>query len=376
MQPLVRLRRLPPRVADGLLAVLVLALCVTTIVVQHHSASGLGYLEAVIISGAVVFRRSYPWTALAVALTAFAAYALLAGHEVDNSATLVPVLLLTYSLGRHADSRRIAAAVPVVVPAFAANALYSADGFLNEFAFDLLVATTLPIAAGVVLRRRSALVAELHAQRGELERERDARVRDAAIAERVRIARELHDVVVHDVSEMVVQAAAAREIVRAQPQVAADVIARVEGAGRGALDELRRALGVLRADDRGMALEPQPTLAGLRALVGRTRGEVSLELDAALDRLPADLQLTVYRIVEDVLAEGAGEPGRGEVRVTRDAVAVTVQVSHAGPPPGAAGLGAMRQRVEIFSGELDISGDERTGSRVWARLPVPVTVTG
>jgi signal transduction histidine kinase len=61
------------------------------------------------------------------------------------------------------------------------------------------------------------------------------------------------------------------------------------------------------------------------------------------------------------------------VRVTRDAGAVTVDVRHAGPPPGAAGLGAMRQRVEIFSGELDISGDERTGSRVWARLPVPVT---
>jgi signal transduction histidine kinase len=376
MQRLRRIRNMPPLLADGLLAALVLALCVTTLLVEHHSASALGYPEAVLISGAIVFRRSHPWTALAVALGAFANYALLAGHEVDNSATLLPVLVLTYSLGRHGDSRRIAAAVPVVVPAFAANAYHSADGFLNELAFDLLVATALPVAAGVVLRRRSALVAELQAQRGELERERDARVRDAAIAERVRIARELHDVVVHDVSEMVVQAAAAREIVRAQPQVAADVIAKVEGAGRGALDELRRALGVLRADDRGMALEPQPTLAGLRALVGRTRGEVHLELDPALERLPADLQLTVYRIVEDILADGAGDPGRGEVRVSRDADAVTVDARHAGPPPGAAGLGAMRQRVEIFAGELDISGDEQTGSRVWARLPVPVTVTG
>jgi signal transduction histidine kinase len=64
------------------------------------------------------------------------------------------------------------------------------------------------------------------------------------------------------------------------------------------------------------------------------------------------------------------------VHVTRDEEAVTVEVEHAGDPPNAAGLGAMRQRVEIFSGELDISADERTGSRVWARLPLPVSVSG
>jgi signal transduction histidine kinase len=376
MQRLTRLRDVPAPVADALLALLVLVTGLAALVPNHPELPGLSYAAAVVTSGAVAFRRSHPWSAVVVALTAFAIHAVVVGHHVDNSATLLAVLVLMYSLGRHADTRRIAAAVPVMLFAFASNAYYGTDGFVNEFAFDLLVATALPVAAGIVLRRRSALVAELQAQRGELERERDARARDAAIAERVRIARELHDVVVHDVSEMVVQAAAAREIVRDQPQAAAEVIAKVEGAGRGALDELRRALGVLRSDDRGMALEPQPTLSGLRALVGRAGGQVDLELDAALERLPADLQLTVYRIVEDILAEGVGDPGRGEVRVGRDAHAVTVEVRHGGPPPGAAGLGAMRQRVEIFDGELDIAADERTGSRVWARLPVPVTVTG
>jgi signal transduction histidine kinase len=371
-----QLRHLSPVAVDRLVAVAVLVLCELSVALQDTSHPGVGYAAGVLLAVATLFRRSHPLAALTFALAVFLTDVLVGGHAGSDSATLLALLVMTYSLGRHADPRRVAAGAVVMVPTFVANGLHATDGFVNELAFGLLVVCVLPIVAGVTLRRRAALVSELRVQRGELERERDARVRDAAIAERVRIARELHDVVVHDVSEMVVQAAAAREIVRAQPQVAAEAIAKVEGAGRGALDELRRALGVLRADDRAMALEPQPSLAGLRALIDRTAGRVELELEVTPDELPGDLQLTVYRLVEDVLADGTGHAGHGTVRVSRDTEAITVEVAHAGPPPSPASLGAMRQRVEIFAGELDISTDPGTGLRVCARLSLPISVTG
>ncbi len=374
-----QLRDLPPVAVDRLVTGAVLLVAIVSVLAQN--ATGAPRPVLALVAGAVIAlstlgRRDHPLAAVTVGMAAFLVDVVAGGALNQNSGTLVSLVVLAYSLGRHADARRVAMGLAVLVPAVAINAAYAHDGFVNDLAFNLLVSTGLPIVAGVVLRRRAALVTELQAQRGELERERDARIHDAAIAERVRIARELHDVVVHDVSEMVVQAAAARQIVRAQPHAAAAAIARVEGAGRGALDELRRALGLLRADDRAMALEPQPTLAGLYGLVDRSPVRIDLDVDGSLDQLPADLQLTAYRIVEDVLADGAGTFDHGAVRVTREETAVAIEIVHDGPPPAAVGLAATRQRVGIFDGELDISSDDRTGSRICARLPLQISASG
>ncbi len=252
------------------------------------------------------------------------------------------------------------------------------DGAVNDLAFDLIVVCALPLVAGIVLRRRALLIAELRRRRRTLEQQREARVRDAAEAERVRIAGELHDVVVHDVSAMVVQAAAARTLLRSRPAEAADAIGHVERAGREALDELRRALGVLRTADRGLALEPQPTLRRLPALAEDLRAggaRVALEVDPGLDALPADLQLAAYRIAQEVVATAGGDLQGATIRITRDDAALGVHVHHDGAPPAAAALAAARTRAGLFGGDLDVFDGERgKGWRVCARLPLPTSV--
>jgi signal transduction histidine kinase len=373
-----RLRELPSIEVDRLVTAVVLVLTEAGVTAQvllgDTPDAPLAFVCGTIIASTVLWRRTRPVAAIAVAFAAQFAGNALGGRTWDVTATLLAALLLAYSLGRHAGGRReLTAGLVVLTAGFAVNAQFADDSYLNEIAFDLVVVSALPVIAGLVLRRRSELIDQLRRQRARLERERDDRVRDAAVAERVRIARELHDVVVHDVTAMVVQAVAAREIVLTQPGDAVAAIARVEGAGREALNELRRALGVLRTDDRAMALEPQPTLARLPILIGRARAagaRVELALEPSLGALPADLQLAAYRIVEDVLAD---LEGRATVRVARDGAALLVEIAHDGAPRDGAELTATRQRVALFDGRLDIAPGREGGSRVCARLPLPIS---
>lgn len=368
---------LPPATADRLVAAAIAVLTLAGVLFDPRVRAPLAVAGAIAIAGAVTCRRDRPGLALAVAVAAQAADAVLGGHLAVSTATLPAMLVLSYSLGRHAAPRELAAGLALLVGASLCDAALAADGFLNELAFDLLVATALPVTGGRVLRRRAELVAELHRQRGQLERERDQRVRDAAVAERVRIARELHDVVVHDVSAMVVQATAARLAVHRQPSDAVAAIRRVEGAGREALDELRRALGVLRTDDHALALEPQPSLARLPALVetaAATGVDLDLDVEPGLDRLPSDLQLAAYRIVQDVLADPGTGPGSVRVRLGCVDAVVVVEITGPGSPPDRDGLLAARQRVALFDGTLDAGPGDAGGSRVCAILPVPVSV--
>jgi signal transduction histidine kinase len=331
-------------------------------------------IVALVTGGALIWRRTRPLFAALIVVAASAIDCALGGQINDNSATLVPVLVLGYSVGRYSTGRWLVAGLLVLGlgPSLSEVVLGdTADGVVNIVAFDLLVAAGLPVLLGVVVRRRALLIAELHDQRAELERQRDARVRDAAADERVRIASELHDVVVHDVSAMVVQAVAARELVRTQPDDAAEAIARVEGAGRQALDELRRALGVLRSSDRALALHPQPTLMRLPELVERLRAGgavIDLAVEPAAAGVPAGVQLAVYRIVQELLA---GAAAGAAVSVRRGDGAVFVEVHRNGDGPQAEALAAARTRAGLFDGLLESFDEPGGGWRVCARLPLP-----
>jgi signal transduction histidine kinase len=302
----------------------------------------------------------------------------LGGRLADGSSTFFVLVVLAYSIGRYTERRRLVAGSLVLMVGVLVDALVAGtpDGVVNDLAFDLIVVCALPLVAGVVLRRRALLIAELRRQRRTLEQQREARVRDAAEAERVRIAGELHDVVVHDVSAMVVQAATARALLRSRPAEAADAIGHVERAGREALDELRRALGVLRTADRGLALEPQPTLRRLPALADSLRAggaTVVLDVDPGLDALPGDLQLAAYRIAQEVVATAGEDLQRAAIRVVREDGTLGVDVHHDGAPPTTAALAAARTRVSLFGGDLDVVDDEHgKGGRVCARLPLPI----
>jgi signal transduction histidine kinase len=212
------------------------------------------------------------------------------------------------------------------------------------------------------------------------EREREERLKRAATEERARIARELHDVVTHNVSVMVVQAAAAGEIFDTDPQRAREAIGAVEETGRRALNELRRLLGVVADDEVGVL--PQPSLDRVGELVDRVRAaglEVELIEEGTPGQVPEGVGLSAYRIVQESLTNTLKHAFASHVtvRVRHYGDAVEVEVTDDGV--GAAlhsegrGLIGMRERVALYGGELDAG--ERTGGGYGVRARIPVTAS-
>jgi signal transduction histidine kinase len=261
-------------------------------------------------------------------------------------------------------------------------------------------------------RRMRRLQVELVEERAlRAERERDEQARAAAREERTRIAREMHDIVAHSVSVMVVQAGAARRMVDLDPTAAGEAAGQIEATGRDALREMRRVLGVLRTDAEGRvdgesraargdtidgaggagrgprepipspAAEPQPGLAELDRLVAQCRDaglDVRLRIDGDARALPSGIELAAYRIVQEALTntmKHAG-PARAEVRLmyADDAVSVIVADDGRGaaaePAKGGHGLAGMRERVAVYGGEIQAGSRPGGGFRVRATLPV------
>jgi signal transduction histidine kinase len=263
----------------------------------------------------------------------------------------------------------------------------------------IALAATCAVAAGLglALTRARRRHAQTLGERGWLlEREREAAARTAIDAERARIARELHDIVSHTVSVMVVQASAAREVLTTMPGEASTALRAVEDAGRGALTELRHLLGLLAPgaaggddpeDGGGDALEPQPSLRRLSALVDRVAFAglpVEVRISGEPRPLPAGVDLTAYRIVQEALTNALrhGDGGKAEVTVRYAERSLRVEVLNSGPsvlkadppspPKGTAGRGlaGLRARVAVYGGDLDARRRLGGGYRVRARIPL------
>jgi signal transduction histidine kinase len=213
------------------------------------------------------------------------------------------------------------------------------------------------------------------------ERERDVAAREAVVAERARIARELHDVVAHSVSVMVVQAQAGPRLLAA-PESAGEAFRSIETTGRDALVELRRLLGVLRGgDEQPAATAPQPGLDRLQGLVEQVRAaglRVDLRVEGEPVHLPAGIDLSAYRIVQEALTNTLKHAGRAEaeviVRFEQSAVELEVLDNGTGPPPDPNGSGhglvGMRERVALYGGILEAGSRNGHGFAVRARLPL------
>jgi signal transduction histidine kinase len=220
-------------------------------------------------------------------------------------------------------------------------------------------------------------------RRRRLARDREVATREAVVAERGRIARELHDVVAHHMSVMVVQAEAARAVGGRDPGAANEALRQIEASGRTGLAEMRRLLEILKSQEDGDGREPQPGLAQLGGLIegmGSTGMLVESEVSGPPRPLPPGVDLSAYRIVQEALTntlKHAGGPrAHVLVRYEPDAVEVEVVDDGPGPPPAQAngasaghGLIGMRERVQLFGGELDAGPRPGGGFRVWARLP-------
>ncbi len=253
--------------------------------------------------------------------------------------------------------------------------------------------------AGFALRDRRRHVSQLAELARQLELARDEGVRAAAAEERARIARDLHDVVAHAVSVIVVQAGAAEEVLAAAPERAREPLRSVQDTGRQALVELRRLLGVLRTDGSEAALAPQPGLDQVSALAAQVREAglaVDLRVDGERDGIPAGLDLAAYRIVQEaltnvlkhagatrsairvdyrpgvieleILDDGRGAPG-GDDR-TGDLRGGDHRIAGHGTGGNGHGLIGMRERASLYGGAIEARPRPGGGYEVRARLPV------
>jgi signal transduction histidine kinase len=364
-------------VTDALLALLAAVVCTPWLLTTHPGA------DAWVLQGALLvplaWRRRFPCTVFAViCVVALAQW--LAGIRLVADLSLL-VALSTVATCR---PRRTALAAAGILTggAVLASVRWSLTGsWLSSLVFlsGMIAAAFL---LGVSVRARSALVASLTERAGRLERERDQQAQIAAAAERTRIAREMHDVIGHQLAVIVSLADGASAKLATDPARAAAAIASVGDVGRQALGETRGLLGVLRADGSGDGLAPQPGLAALGDLVAQTRATgLTATLDCAGDpaALVPDIQLAVYRIAQEAITNTlrhAVHPETVAVRVTIGPDSVELEVTDDGRQdlsarPGAGGghgLAGMRERARACGGSVIVGPDGR-GWVVRAILP-------
>ncbi len=335
---------------------------------------------ALLVAGSLplAFRRIAPLTVLGIAALASMAYQTL-GYRPEPLPLGVLVALYTVAVARRPLVCSTAAAVYVAMFTLAAL-----TGWLpltdDQYYIDLVsVVATVMLGYGVALSRTRAVLAEQKA--AALAHDQETRMEAAVEAEQARIAREVHDIVAHDVSVIVAQAAAARRVFDAQPQKAAEALASIEAVGRDALDGLRGLLGLLRTRPEGDGRSPQPSLERLPLLIPQLEKaglHVELEIQGTPGPLPATVELNAYRIVQEALTntlKHAG-PTRATVTLAYEPEALRVDVRDQGGAPGQAppsagyGLISMQQRTAMLGGELVVGPDVGRGFRVSARLPV------
>jgi signal transduction histidine kinase len=236
--------------------------------------------------------------------------------------------------------------------------------------------------AGRLVRNRQLYAGVLEERTRLLELERDVHARVAAAEERVRLARELHDVVGHSVSVIVVQAGAERLALGVGVPSTREALLAIERTGREALAEMSRLLGLLRSDGEDLALDPRPSLADVEALAASVRAAgvpVRVQIQGEPVALPAGLDVSAYRILQEALTNVVRHAGPTEasvvVRYERGSVEVEVTDDGRGTTnakPAGYGLAGMRERVELHGGTLEAGGGAAGGFRVRARLPLAI----
>ncbi|MEN1727380.1 MAG: sensor histidine kinase [Pseudomonadota bacterium] len=341
-----------------------------------ESLSGVtAYLLAFLAHFALLWRRNHPLAVHGLALAVFVVVEFFLSVE-----GLVALMVTLYSLGRYeADSRTsllgaLFAAFLIVIPLKPLS--LPSTGALTSGVFVMVV-----WYLGRRLRFRGEYLRLLKERADQMARERDSEAERAVAAERTRIAREMHDVIAHQVSLMTVQAGAARTVMSRDPEAAGSAIGAVEQAGRQALAEMRHLLDVLRPVEKEQALGPQPGLADLGALIERVREAgpaVRLVLPDDASELSAGLQLACYRIVQEALTnviKHAGDEVSVEVEVALNDNGLHIAVRDDGrgalsEHSGGHGLTGMRERAEMLGGSLIAGPAAEGGFKVMVQLPI------
>jgi signal transduction histidine kinase len=378
-----RLRRVPAWVWDALMSAGLFAVLVAEL------ASGTfdgDYREPTVAAVALIallplIRRQHPLAAIYAWALTVCVLSLWLHPEADMVVAFLGLFVFPYNAGLRVPGRRALLAIPPIWMAMAAAAVANDEAIVGDILFPGLFGVLFWVV-GRATANRVRLAAELHEEALRAEEERQAEAARAVADERRRIAREMHDVVAHSVSMMVIQAGGARRILDREPARAVEAAALIERAGREALVEMRHLLGLLHADDDPAEYAPQPTLAKLDVLVERARAAglpVTLEVEGTRPELTAGLDLAAYRVLQEALTNVIKHGGCAptDVRVHYRADAVEVLVSDRGRGPVDArlagsgqGLVGMRERVRMYGGELRAGRRRGGGFELSVRLPL------
>jgi signal transduction histidine kinase len=349
-----------------------------------HTIAGPKWLTTslpLLLALPLFWRRNRALLAASLVFAGVVTQAVVSGNSAEGLELIIAGGVAAYSVAAYSERGRALIGLAVTTVAYAIYAFEDHNirsGRTGElwagafFAVALLAAWLLGIFVHSG-RERTALQT--------LAEEHERAAQDAVAEERSRLARELHDIVSHNLSVVVLQAGGARAQGDNAP---AGTLEKIERSSREALVEMRRLLGVLRENDgdQAAALTPQPGIDQLQALVVSMQAAglpVELTIDGVHDGLPPALELTVYRIVQEALTNTLKHAGaaHAHVRVSRTTQSLTIDVVDAGTgrpnvePPGAGhGLIGMRERVALFGGELTATSRPEGGFAVHATLPL------
>jgi signal transduction histidine kinase len=347
------------------------------------SWGGRGPLQVCLALGCTVplaWRVRYPIATVAAITAAGGLLVVVAAPHQAPFEVFIGSVLASYSLGAHtAGARRwlglgvmFGIGLPFMVAA-------GSRGMATGNTLAPLAWLTGAWVVGAIIRGRRLRTAELELLTAELAEQRDLQAQAAVAVERARIARELHDVVAHNVSMMVVQAGAADRVLTGDQPDVRRALAAIADTGRETVDEMRLVLGVLRSDDGG-GLAPQPGLKDLDQLVGNVRSaglHVDLRVEGDRSPLSPGVDLSAYRIVQEALTNVVKHAGPATVEVTvryaKDSVQLEVcDDGRRGDPAsgGGNGLIGMRERVAMLGGEFRAGARQGGGFAVVARLPI------
>jgi signal transduction histidine kinase len=343
----------------------------------------LGYALVLLHTLPLVARRRFPGTVLGICV----ASGLAIGAFFVSPFFLGPAILVAvYSVAAYGERWVALAGLAAAELALAAVQLtpnrFEAPSAWVTFALIIGAAWLL----GHFVGDRHVYAARLEERTAELEQAREELARQAVTEERLRLARELHDVVAHSMSVIAVQSGVGAHVAESRPEEVGKALATIEATSRATLEELRRLLGVLRQDSESQAsLAPVPGLADLDSLLGEVAKAglaVRLQVEGSPSPLPAGVDLSAYRIVQEALTNVVKHAGPAQAQVTigyRDQD-VTVEVTDdgrgaaapAGDGRGGTGHGlvGMRERVAAFGGDLETGPRPGGGFRVAARLPL------
>lgn len=368
-----------PLSVDAGLAALVAAANVPAALAAGGGATDWPWFASVFLP--LVWRRRYPivvfWTVFVVAVSVWAA----------GIAAVYPffaILVAVYTLARHRSLRQCWPPGAAVAVLLVVTWQEGDPADLGTLAAALAAAGLL----GITLRTRRAYVAELEERARRLERDRDQHAMLAAAAERARIAREMHDIVAHNLAVMVALADGAALTATAAPRRAADTLTTISATGRQALDEMQRLLGVLRdggsAEPDRLGLSPQPGLDDLAQLVEHVR-EAGLRATLACEGTPGrwgpGAGLTIYRLVQEALTntlKHAGPAATAQIRLRYTSTSAEIEITDdgahrraqvpAGPLVAGRGLTGAMERVAAYDGRVEAGPLPGAGWRVQATL--------